>query len=184
MTWRSYALALELSKKGEDVQVGKLLTVMGEEAQEVYMTFTLTDPADTETIDPVLKQFQEYCEPKKNMLCERYYFNQRQLHPGEMYDQYKTALKKIAEDCAFSSITPDEILRDRLVFEITDNKVQERLFRESDLTLKKTDELCHTAERMTGQLKVVADKEATTEAANAMPPGSNTWKTKTQTTRG
>ena len=120
------------------------------------------------------------------MPFERYCFNfqPKAATSWEIYDQYKTPVKKIAEDCAFSSITPDEILRDRLVFGITDNKVQERLFRESDLTMKKTDELCHTAERMTAQLKVVADKKATTEAANAVPTGSNTWKTKKQTTRG
>ena len=150
------------------------------------MTCTWTDPADAEKIDPVLKQFQEYCEPKKNLSFERYCFNQRQQQPEELYDQYNSALKKLAEGCAFSiaSITPDKILRDRLVFGIADDKVRERQLRESDLTLKKTDKLCHAAERMTAQLKVVVDKEATTEAANAVSTGRNTSKTKTQTTRG
>ena len=161
-------------------------SVIGAEAQEVYMTCTWTDPADAEKINPVLKQFQEYCEPKKNLSFEQYCFNQRQQQPEELYDQYNSALKKLAEGCAFSiaSITPDKILRDRLVFGIADDKVRERQLRESDLTLKKTDKLCHAAERMTAQLKVVADKEATTEAANAVSTGRNTSKTKTQTTRG
>ena len=154
------------------------------EAQEVHATFTWTDPADTEKIDPVLNQFQEYCKPKKNVPFKRRCFNQRQQQPGETYDQYNTALKKLAEGYAFSSITPDEISRERLVFGIADNKVRERLLRKSDLTMKKTVELCHTAERITAQLKVVVDKEATTEAANAVPAGRNTWKMKTQTTRG
>ena len=121
LSWRSYALALELSTKDEDVQVGTLLTVIEAEAQEVYRKCTWTDPANAEKIDPVLTQFQEYCEPKKNVPFERYCFNQRQQQPGETYDQYKTALKKLTEGCAFSSITPDEILRDRLVFGIADN---------------------------------------------------------------
>ena len=33
-----------------------------------------------------------------------------------MYDQYKTALRKLGENCNFQAITPDEILRDSLVF--------------------------------------------------------------------
>ena len=149
LSWRSYALALELSQKDEDVQVGMLLTVIGAEAQEVYTTLTWTDRVDAGKIDPVLKQFQDYCEPKKNVLFERYCFNQRHQQPGVTYDQYKPALKKLAEGCAFSSITPDEILSDRLVLGIADNKVRKRLLRKSDLTLKKTDELCHAAEQMT-----------------------------------
>ena len=42
--------------------------------------------------------------------------------PGESYDQYRTALLKIAEGCNFQSVTPDEILRDRLVFGIKDQQ--------------------------------------------------------------
>ena len=46
---------------------------------------------------------------------------------------------------------PDHILHDRLVFGIRDAKARERLLRESDLTLKKTDEICHAAESMVAQ---------------------------------
>ena len=54
--------------------------------------------------------------------------------PGESYDQYRTALRKLAEGCEFDRITPEEILRDRLVFGIRDAKVRERLPREDNLT--------------------------------------------------
>lgn len=86
------------------------------------------------------KKFAEYCQPRKNVPFERYRFNKRVQEAGESYDQYKTALRKLAEGCDFNSITPDEILRDRIVFGIRDNKVRERLLRESHLTSKKTDD--------------------------------------------
>ena len=50
---------------------------------------------------------------------------------------------------AISRLTPDEILRDRLVFGIRDTHVRGCLLRESGLTLKRTDEVCHAAETMT-----------------------------------
>ena len=56
----------------------------------------------------------------------------------------------LSETCDFHAITPEEILRDRLVFGIQDGKVRERLLREADLTLKKTDEICRAAESMHG----------------------------------
>ena len=54
-------------------------------------------------------------------------------------------------------ITPDEILRDRLVFRIREEKVRERLLREAYLTLAKRDGICRAAESMRAQLKVVAE---------------------------
>ena len=61
----------------------------------------------------------------------------------ETYDQYNTALHKLAKGCEFNTITPDEMLRVLLIFGISDTKVGERLLWESDLTATKTDKMCH-----------------------------------------
>ena len=165
--WNNYSLATELNKKSEAVQVATLLTVIGEEAREVFSTFTdWTTEGDDSKIAPVLAKFEAYCQPRKNVPFERYRFNRRIQEPGETYDQYRTALRKIAAGCEFETITPDQILRDRLVFGIRDAKARERLLRESDLTLKKTDEICHAAESMVAQVKVVDDSLST--AVNAV----------------
>ena len=39
LVWENYALATELNKKSEPVQVATLLTLIGEEAREVYAPF-------------------------------------------------------------------------------------------------------------------------------------------------
>ena len=140
--WDSYTLATGLSEKAEDVQVATLLTVIGEEAREVYSTFTGWEHADDhKRIQPVLEQFERYCELRKNIPFEHYRFNRRCQEAGESYDQYRTALRKLAEICDFGSI----IMRDRLVFGIRDSKTRERLLREPALTLKRTDELAYAA---------------------------------------
>ena len=77
-----------------------------------------------------------------------------------MYDQYRTALRKLAEGCDFQTITPEEILWDRLVFGIKDDKVREQLLCESNLTLSKTDEICRAAESMIAQMKVVGHMDS------------------------
>lgn len=41
LAWKNYALATELNKKSEAVQVATLLTLIGEDAREVYSTFKL-----------------------------------------------------------------------------------------------------------------------------------------------
>ena len=169
--WDSYALATELNKKAEDVQVATLLTVIGEEAREVYSTFTGWENAgDSKKIAPVLEQFRRYCEPQKNTPFERYCFNRRCQEAGESYDQYRTALRKLAANCDFGSITQDELLRDRLVFGVRDSKVRERLLREPALTLKRTDEICRSAESTVSQLKLVQDGQGASISAVTTPP--------------
>ena len=103
-----------------------LLMVIGEETREVFSTFTNWNEAgDDAKIEPVLKKFAEYCQPRKNVPFERYRFNRCTQQPGESYDHYRTALRRLAEGCDFDTITPEEILRDRLVFGISDAKVRE-----------------------------------------------------------
>jgi hypothetical protein len=128
---------------------------------------------------PVLAKFEAYCQPRRNIPFERYRFNRRAQEPGETYDHYRTSLGKIAESCDFASITPDEILRDRLVFGIRDPKTRERLLREGDLTLKRTDEICHAAESMAAQLKVVEDSSTGT-GVSTVEPEKRTWQEKTK----
>ena len=157
--WNNYSLAVELNKKSEAIQVATLLTVIhvGEEAQ-VFSTFTgWAAEGDNSKIEPVLAKFKEYCHPRKTVSFEQYHFNRRVQEAGETYDQYCIALRKLGKGCEFATITTDQILWDRLVFSIQDAKARERLLRESDLTLKKTDEICHAAESMMSQMKVVDD---------------------------
>ena len=156
--WRNYALAMELNKKSETIQVATLLTVIGEEAREVFATFTgWENEDDNDKIEPVLQKFADYCQPRKSVPFERYCFNRRVQESGESYEQYRTALRKLSVGCDFQSITPEEILRDRLLFGIRDNKVRERLLREPRLTLAKTDEICRAAESLDVQMKTITD---------------------------
>ena len=129
LAWDNYSLATELNKKGENIQVATLITIIGEDARDVYSTFNWSEEGDNAKIAPVLQKFAEYCQPRKNVPFERYRFNRRSQEPGETYDQYRTALRKLAEGCEFEAITPDEILRDRLVFGVRDDNVRERLLK-------------------------------------------------------
>ena len=55
LAWTNYSLATELNKKPEAVQVAMLLTVIGEEARDIFSTFTEWRNADdNQKIEPVL----------------------------------------------------------------------------------------------------------------------------------
>ena len=78
LAWSNYSLATALNEKNEAVQVATLLTVIGEEAREVFSTFSgwATD-GDESKIGPVLAKFEQYCQPRKHVPFERYRFNRR-----------------------------------------------------------------------------------------------------------
>ena len=132
--WRNYSVAMKLHQEPETVQIPMLLTVIGAEARKVFSTFTFGGD-NRYRIQPVLESFAAYCQPLKNVPFERYKVYSRMQDAGESYDHYRTALRQ------FGTITADQILQDKLVFGIQDSKVRERLLREKNLSLQKTDEI-------------------------------------------
>ena len=64
-----------------------------------------------------------------------------------------TALPQIADKCIFDVFSLDDIVRDRIIFGIAENKVRERLLHEPKLSLTKTLDIC----RISGSLMYIPD---------------------------
>jgi hypothetical protein len=62
IAWHNFSLATELDKKDEKIQIATLLTIIGEEAREVFSTFQWSSAEDDRKIAEVLKRFREYCQ--------------------------------------------------------------------------------------------------------------------------
>ena len=65
LAWSNYSLATELNKKSEALQVATLLTVIGEEARDVYSTSDWSDEGNKSKIKPVLQQFAALSHPRR-----------------------------------------------------------------------------------------------------------------------
>ena len=72
--FRCYYAACEIATKSGPTQVGILLHTAGPEAQDVHETFTYTGDEQRNDIETVLLKFRTYCEPRKNIVFERYQF--------------------------------------------------------------------------------------------------------------
>ena len=133
---------MKLHQEPEAVQVATLLSVVGADVWKVFAMFTdWASNTNQNKIQPVLQKFAAYCQPLKNVPFERCKFYSRMQESEESYDHYQTALRQLVERCEFESITPNQILHDKLVFGIRDSKVPERLLREKNLSLEKNDEI-------------------------------------------
>ena len=90
----------------------------------MFATFTWDAAGDEFKIVKVLDKFEQYCQPCQNIPFERHRFNQRVQEPGESHDQYCMVPLKIADGNSFQTITPAEILCDRLAFGIKDQQAR------------------------------------------------------------
>ena len=83
-------------------------------------------------------------------MYERHRFWKRVQKEGEPFDRWVKDLRMIAKDCEYAE--EDNMIRDNIVFSVWDKKVQERMLRKSDLTLKDAMEYCRAAESSQSQL--------------------------------
>ncbi len=77
-----------------------------------------------------------YFAPKKNTVFERHQFWAHKFDEQAGTDKFITELRQKAYDCEFKN-TEDLMLRDKIVFSVTDNGLRKKLLSKSDLTLTK-----------------------------------------------
>ena len=149
--FETYYTAAELGSKGKNVQIAILLNAAGAEAQEVHEQFTFAETEDKEDYKLVLKKFDLYCRPRKNVVYDRHRFWSRNQCEEEPVDKWVKELRVIAKDCDFDT-QEDNMIRDKIVFGVHDKRVQERMLRDGNLDLKKAVELCRAAESSKNQM--------------------------------
>ncbi|UYV77926.1 K02A2.6-like [Cordylochernes scorpioides] len=152
-----YLEATEKATKPDKLKVAILLNFIGEEALEVFNTFHLKED-EAENFDLVINKFDDFCEPKKNVIFERFKFFSATQKDGESIDSFITELKGLSTSCEFES-QKDSLIRDRIVYGIQDKALQERLLREPNLTLLKAIEMCKTCEISKQQIKIMQNNQ-------------------------
>ena len=146
LRWSLYAKASGADKQEEATQCAIFLHTIGEEALEVYDTFSFTEEQKGKLV-PIIEKFEAYCSPKKNTTYERYIFNSCTQN-GRTIDAFVTDLRSKAKTCAacVCGDLQDSLIRDRIVCGIDDNNTRERLLRNNALTLEKAIDAVRAAE--------------------------------------
>lgn len=122
--WDIFMIAVGIDTKADVVKINTFLNAIGSDAVEIYDTFDLS-PTERATYTSVIKSFADFCTPRKNIVYERYVFNQR--------SQRLIDIKKLIRTCEFGE-NENEMLRDRIVIGVQDKKLQAKLLETSNLT--------------------------------------------------
>lgn len=174
-----YLNAAELNTKPDATKINVFLNVIGEEAVEMYDTLQLTNE-ERANYTAVVKAVNDFCEPKKNTVYERFVFYKRKQKEGESFDSFLVDIKRLVKDCGFAAIE-NEMLRDRIVMGVSDKKLQMRLMEIADLTYEKAVEKGRASEATKEQTdemnKIVATVSEVKQSNNNANRGNakSTW---------
>ncbi|XP_054723301.1 uncharacterized protein K02A2.6-like [Uloborus diversus] len=155
-----YMTAAGNEEKKSEVKVAMLLNAIGEEGIEIFNTFDLSDE-DKQDYEKVIEAFELYATPKKNVVVERFIFNNRVQGQGENFESFYTDLRKLVKSCEFGDQV-DSVVRDRIVLGIAHRGLQERLLQEGELSLFRAAELCRSAELSRTQAQTIQAKNVDT----------------------
>ena len=107
---------------------------MGDEADEILRSFGLS--AEESKKYSVLKgKFEARIVPLRNLIFERAKFTQRRQEDGETVDAFIMDLYRLAEFCDYKAFQ-GEMTRDRIVLDIRDSQLSEKLQMDPNLTLE------------------------------------------------
>ena len=110
-----------------------LLSTIGPKAYQTLASLVAPETPGGKTYDELIKLMAEHLSPKPPVIVQRYRFHSRVRQQGESVSVYVTQLKELARKCEFGDALND-MLRDRLVCGINDERVQKRLLVEVNLT--------------------------------------------------
>ena len=91
-------LASGLSAESKERQVSSLMYCMGEDAEEILATTTITIE-QRKDYEQVVQKFDEYFKVRKNLVYERASFNLAHQLADESAEQFITRLHQLAENC-------------------------------------------------------------------------------------
>ena len=130
-----FRVASGLTQKDGEVQVSTLIYAMGDQADDILRSFTLSDN-DRKSYAIVKSKFDNHFIRRRNVIFERAKFNRRRQEESEPVETFITALYALAEHCGYGDLH-DEMIRDRIVVGIRNNALSEKMQLDSELTLSK-----------------------------------------------
>lgn len=166
-------LPSEKSKKDMAIKSAIFLNLIGVDGLQLFNSFNLSDK-DREDCDKIMEAFDHFCNPKKNIVFERFKFNQRNQKQGENFDSFLAAIQKLIKNCEYKD-QESSILRDRIVLGISDRGLQKNVLGSENLDDKRAIEICRAVELTRSQAKEVQNTQSSAaidEIKNEVNPNS------------
>ena len=128
-----FRVASGLASREGDIQVNTLIYAMGDQADDILRSFTLSDE-DRKSYPTVKRKFDNHFIQRRNIIFEQAKFNRRRQEENEPAEAFITDLYALAEHCGYGDLH-DEMIRDQIVVGIRNSTLSEKLQLDASLTL-------------------------------------------------
>ena len=176
--WSAFKTVTNLLSQPSPFRVSAFITCIGPDALDIHNRLALENELEKQNIDNIFDLWSSYCLGETNVIYERFKFNNRRQTPDKSVDAFAAALCVMAATCNFGNLQ-DELIRDRIVFGISNIAVQQKLLQEPKLTLNRCLDIARSAETTTAQLKVITGQ---TDDSNNESHAVGNWQRNQNTT--
>ena len=151
--WRDYVeqieqyfIAHDLSGDGkESTRRALFLSGVGSSTYVTLKSLLAPEKPADKSFKDIIAVLTKHFSPPPSEVVQSYRFFSRVRQPGETVSVFVAALRRLAKDCNFGTAM-DRILRDKIVFSISDEAIQKKLLDEPKLTYLRAVELAESAE--------------------------------------
>lgn len=144
----SYLIAIDKDEESDIKKINILLKLIGSQGIEVFNNF---NKREITSFDTVVRAFKNYCNPKTNVIIQRYKFGTCIQKLGQSFDDYFTELKMIAATCEYEE--EENMIRDQILLGVRDPETRVKLLTTFKLTLNKAKEICKAIEGIEQELQ-------------------------------
>ena len=165
--WARWKELMELELAGpsankwtETQKAAQFLICIGQQGRDMARAWVSSGELsedDKKSTSELVAIFETHCAPRKNVTIQRKLFYERKQSSGETIDEWITLLRLIATDCEFHN--QDEMIRDMIVLNSVNKKVQERLLETDDLDLSNELKIAKIHETNIVQMKLISDTD-------------------------
>lgn len=137
---------------GADRKKAILLSGVGATTYSLMRSLLSPQKPGDKSFDELVALLTAHFNPRPSEIVQRFRFNSRMRKAGETVTVYVAELRKLAQDCNYGD-TLKQMLRDRLVCGVADDRIQRRLLAETGLTFDKALELAQAMETANKDVK-------------------------------
>lgn len=170
-SWEEYSEMLDFFFEANDIreedrQKAVLLSGVGATTYSLLRSLISPQLPKDKTYAELREVLKAHFNPKPSEIVQRFKFNSRVRKSNETIAEYVAELRKLAQHCEYKEALP-QMLRDRLVCGVNDDRMQRRLLSEVDLTFDKAMKLCQAMESASKDVRDLQGRLAEDTALNA-----------------
>ena len=147
-----------------------LLSSCGTKTYSLIRSLVAPSKPGTKTFKQLVDVMTAHQNPKPSVIMEQYRFYKRDRESYESIAQYVAALRRLSEHCEYGDTLTD-LIRDRLVCGIRNDRIQQRLLAESTLTLENAIKIATSMERAAKNLEDIHRSQDTEASVMKVQPG-------------